>query len=219
LPRLLAEENMKLLRVQTRNESQIAGWDKPPPIRNGNNMSTTQKISIKGLKIGEDQFELLGETVTELVGEAGTVTIKEKGSEGLLIRSQHHVSANAKFADIKIRFHGANSDVGIYVDADGQIGMAWDGYVVRGNDQMKSVFEGRSDRHTFERNLNAMFVAKTFEETAVRKGFSTSGVKRVSLKEEKMGQFELELDTGGLGFGGFGNTNENTMTNSLRGGL
>ena len=68
-------------------------------------MSTTRKVSIKGLKIGEDQFELLGETVKELVGDAGTVTIKDKDSEGLRIRSRHAVSADAKFADIKVRFH------------------------------------------------------------------------------------------------------------------
>ena len=109
-------------------------------------MSTTQKISVKGLKIGEGQLDLLGETVKELVGDAGTVTVKEKDSEGLRIRSRHAVAANAQFADIKIRFHGASADVGIYVDADGQIGMAWDGYVVRGNTQLKDTFEGRADR-------------------------------------------------------------------------
>ena len=124
-------------------------------------MSTTQKISIKGLKIGDDQFDLLGETVKELVGDAGTVTIKEKDSEGLRIRSRHNVAANAQFADIKIRFHGASADVGIYVDDNGQIGMAWDGYVVRGNTQLKDTFEGRSDRQTFEKNLNAAFVGET----------------------------------------------------------
>ena len=48
--------------------------------------------------------------------------------------------SNAQFADIKIRFHGSNADVGIYVDDDGQIGMAWDGYVVRGNTQLKELF-------------------------------------------------------------------------------
>jgi hypothetical protein len=181
-------------------------------------MSTTQRISIKGLKIGEGQLDLLGETVKELVGNAGTVTVKQKDSEGLRIRSRHAVAQNAQFADIKIRFHGANADVGIYVDAEGQIGMAWDGYVVRGNDQLKEHFEGRADRNTFERNLNAMFVAKTFEETAIRKGFSSSGVKRVSLKKEKMGQFELELNTGG--FGSFGNKKKaNSLTGSLGGGL
>ena len=182
-------------------------------------MSTTQKSSIRGLKIGEDQFELLGETVKELVGDAGTVTIKEKGSQGLLIRSRHHVAANSKFADIKIRWHGSNSDVGIYVDEGGQIKMAWDGYVVRASG-MKDVFEGRTDRTTFEKNLNGMFVAKTFEETAIRKGFSSSGVKRVSLKNEKMGQFELELDTGGFGMSTFGeNDKKNTLSGSLGGGL
>ena len=181
-------------------------------------MSTTQRISIKGLKIGEGQLDLLGETVKELVGDAGTVTVKEKDSEGLRIRSQHAVAQNARFADIKIRFHGASADVGIYVDGEGQIGMAWDGYVVRGNTQLKDHFEGRADRHTFEKNLNAMFVAKTFEETAIRKGFSSSGVKRVSLEKEKMGQFELELNTGG--FGGFGNKKKtNSLTGSLGGGL
>ena len=181
-------------------------------------MSTTQKISIKGLKIGDDQFDLLGETVKELVGDAGTVTIKEKDSEGLRIRSRHNVAANAQFADIKIRFHGANADVGIYVDDNGQIGMAWDGYVVRGNQQLKDSFEGRSDRHTFERNLNAAFVAKTFEQTAIKKGFTSNGIKRVSLQKEKMGQFELELNTGG--FGGFGEKKQtNKLGGSLGGGL
>ena len=178
-------------------------------------MSTTQKTSIKELKIGEDQFDLLGETVKELVGDAGTVTIKEKGSQGLRIRSRHAVAQNAQFADIKIRFHGADADVGIYVDGDGQIGMAWDGYVVRGNTQLRETFEGRSDRHTFEKNLKGLFLAKTFEETAVRKGFSSSGIKRVSLKDEKMGQFELELDTGGFTSG----FNEEKQTNSLGGSL
>jgi hypothetical protein len=177
-------------------------------------MSTTQKISVKGLKIGEGQLELLGETVKELVGDAGTVTVKQEDSEGLRIRSRHAVASNAQFADIKIRFHGASADVGIYVDADGQIGMAWDGYVVRGNTQLKDMLEGRSDRNTFEKNLNAMFVAKTFEQTAIKKGFSSSGVKRVSLKKEKMGQFELELNTGGFGF-----SSEEKKTNSLSGSL
>ncbi len=181
-------------------------------------MSTTRKISVKGLKIGEGQIDLLGETVKELVGEAGTVTIKEKDSEGLRIRSRHAVSADAKFADIKIRFHGADGDVGIYVDESGQIGMAWDGYVVRGNQQLKDSFEGRSDRQTFEKNLNALFVAKTFEQTAIRKGFSSNGIKRVSLKKEKMGQFELELNTGA--FGGFGKTKQTQkLGGSLGGGL
>jgi len=210
---------MKLLKdtISVHGESQIAGWDRTP-IRKGENMSTTRKVSIKGLKIGEDQFELLGETVKELVGDAGTVTIKDKDSEGLRIRSRHAVSADSKFADIKVRFHGANADVGIYVDKNGQIGMAWDGYVVRGNQQLKDSFEGRSDRHTFEKNLNALFVAKTFEQTAVRKGFSSSGIKRVSLKKEKMGQFELELNTGG--FGGFNTQKKtNSLTGSLGGGL
>ena len=177
-------------------------------------MSTTQKISIKGLKIGDDQFDLLGETVKELVGDAGTVTIKEKDSEGLRIRSRHNVAANAQFADIKIRFHGASADVGIYVDDNGQIGMAWDGYVVRGNTQLKDTFEGRSDRQTFERNLNAAFVGETLRATAERKGFSTSELKRVSNKKEKTGHFELELDTGGFGMSAF---NENKQTNSLNG--
>lgn len=181
-------------------------------------MSTTQKYSVKGLKIGEGQFELLSQTVIELVGEAGIVTVKEKDSEGLLIRSQHRVSDAAKFADIKIRFHGASADVGIYVDADGQIGMAWDNYVVRGNQQLKNHFEGRQDRNTFENNLNAMFVAKTFEQAAVEKGFSSSGVKRVSLDKEKMGQFELTLDTGfNNAFGS--NETKATLTGSLGGGL
>lgn len=181
-------------------------------------MSTTRKVSIRGLKIGEDQFELLGETVQELVGDAGTVTMKDKDSDGLRIRSRHAVSADAQFADIKVRFHGANADVGIYVDENGQIGMAWDGYVVRGNQQLKDCFEGRSDRHTFEKNLNALFVAKTFEQTAVRKGFTSSGIKRVSLKKEKMGQFELELNTGS--FGGFDTQKKtNTLTGSLGGGI
>ena len=127
-------------------------------------MSTTQKLSIKGLKIGKDQYDLLVSTVKGLVGEAGTVTAKEKLSDsGLRIRSRHAVAQNAQFADIKIRFHGSNADVGIYVDADGQIGMAWDGYVVRGNAQLKNSFEGRGDRHTFEKNLNARFVMETLE--------------------------------------------------------
>jgi hypothetical protein len=181
-------------------------------------MSTTQKISIRGLKIGEDQLELLGETVTELVGDAGTVTVKEKGSEGLQIRSRHAVAVNSKFADIKIRFHGANADVGIYVGNDGQIDMAWDGYVVRGNETLKQAFEGRADRHTFEKNLNAMFVAKTFEETAIRKGFVSSGIKRVSLQKEKMGQFELELDTG-FSNAFSGDEQKNTLSGSLGGGF
>ena len=189
------------------------------PIRKVKKMSTTQKSSIKGLKIGEDQFELLGETVKELVGEAGTVTIKDKDGEGLLIKSRHHVAANSKYADIRIRFHGANSDVGIYVDEGGQIKMAWDGYVVRAAG-LKNTFEGRTDRNTFEKNLNGMVVAKTFEETAIRKGFSSSGIKRVSLKEEKRGQFELELDTGGFGMSSFGsNEKKNTLSGSLGGGL
>lgn len=181
-------------------------------------MSTTQRISIKGLKIGEGQLDLLGETVKELVGNAGTVTVKQKDSEGLRIRSRHAVAQNAQFADIKIRFHGANADVGIYVDAEGQIGMAWDGYVVRGNDQLKEHFEGRADRNTFERNLNAMFVAKTFEETAIRKGFVSSGIKRVSLQKEKMGQFELELDTG-FSNAFSGDEQKNTLSGSLGGGF
>ena len=65
---------------------------------------------------------------------------------------------------------------------------------------------------------DALFVAKTFEQTAVRKGFSSSGIKRVSLKKEKMGQFELELNTGG--FGGFNTEKKtNSLTGSLGGGL
>tara|TARA_R110001592_G_scaffold194779_1_gene442382 strand:- start:449 stop:994 length:546 start_codon:yes stop_codon:yes gene_type:complete len=181
-------------------------------------MSTTQKTSIRGLKIGADQLKLLGETVTELVGSAGTVTIKEEGSQGLQIRSHHNVRADSKFADIKIRFHGATADVGIYVEKDGQIGMAWDNYVVRGNQQLKDAFEGRQDRNTFENNLNAMFVAKTFEQTAIKKGFSSSGVNRVSLRNEKMGQFELTLDTGFSN--AFSNSEQkNTLSGSLGGGL
>ena len=46
-------------------------------------MSTTQKLSIKGLKIGKDQYDLLVSTIKGLVGEAGTVTAKEKLSDGL----------------------------------------------------------------------------------------------------------------------------------------
>lgn len=182
-------------------------------------MSTTQKLSIKGLKIGHDQeqFDLLVSTVKGLVGEAGTVTAKEKLSDsGLRIRSNHAVAANSQFADIKIRFHGASADVGIYVSKEGQIEMAWDGYVVRGNTQLKDTFEGRSDRQTFEKNLNAAFVGETLRATAERKGFSTSELKRVSNKKEKTGHFELELDTGGFGMSAF---NENKQTNSLNGSL
>ncbi len=180
-------------------------------------MSTTQKLSIKGLKIGKDQYDLLVSTVKGLVGEAGTVTAKDKQSDsGLRIRSHHAVAQNAQFADIKIRFHGASADVGIYVDDDGQIGMAWDGYVVRGNTQLKDAFEGRADRQTFEKNLNARFVIETLRETAERKGFSATEITRVSNKKEKTGHFEMELDTGGFGMSAF---NENKQTNSLNGSL
>tara|TARA_Y100000114_G_C11737972_1_gene317301 strand:+ start:812 stop:1366 length:555 start_codon:yes stop_codon:yes gene_type:complete len=180
-------------------------------------MSTTQKLSIKGLKIGKDQFDLLVSTVKGLVGEAGTVTAKEKLSDGgLRIRSNHAVAQNSQFADIKIRFHGASADVGIYVSADGQIDMAWDGYVVRGNTQLKDSFEGRADRHTFEKNLNARFVMETLRETAERKGFSATEITRVSNKKEKTGHFEMELDTGGFGMSSF---DDDKQTNSLSGGL
>lgn len=184
-------------------------------------MSTTQKLSIKGLKVGKDQHELLADTVRELVGAAGKVEVKEKGSAGLPIRSRHAVSANAKFADIRVRFHGAEADVGIYVEPNGAINMAWDGYVVRGNKTLKETFEGRADRQTFEKNLNAMFIAKTFEQTCKSKGMYTSGVKRVSLKEQKKGQFELEIDTGGFGaLGGFSTDKKtNTLGGSIGGGL
>ena len=178
-------------------------------------MSTTQKLSIKGLKIGKDQFDLLVSTVKGLVGEAGTVTAKEKLSDsGLRIRSRHAVAQSAQFADIKIRFHGSDGDVGIYVDDDGQIGMAWDGYVVRGNAQLKDSFEGRGDRHTFEKNLNARFVMETLRETAKRKGFEASDITRISNKKEKTGHFEMELDTGGFGMSSF---DEEKQTNSLNG--
>jgi hypothetical protein len=184
-------------------------------------MSTTQKLSIKGLKVGKDQHELLAETVRELVGDAGKVEVKGKGAKGLPIRSRHAVSANSKFADIRIRFHGAEADVGIYVESDGAINMAWDGYVVRGNNTLKEKFEGRADRRTFEQNLNAMFIAKTFEQTCQDKGMFTSGVKRVTLKGQKKGQFELEVDTGGFGtLGGFGeNKKANTLGGTIGGGL
>jgi hypothetical protein len=180
-------------------------------------MSTTQKLSIKGLKIGHDQeqFDLLVSTVRGLVGEAGTITAKEKLSDsGLRIRSNHAIASNSQFADIKIRFHGANADVGIYVSPEGQIEMAWDGYVVRGNQQLKDTFEGRADRVTFEKNLNAAFVGQTIRATAQRKGFSTSELKRISNKKEKTSHFELELDTGGFGMSSF---NETKQTNSLNG--
>ena len=68
--------------------------------------------------------------------------------------------------------------------------MAWDGYVVRAAG-LKDTFEGRTDRNTFEKNLNGMFVAKTFEETAIRKGFSSSGIKRVSSKRRKEASLSL----------------------------
>ena len=184
-------------------------------------MSTTQKLSIKGLKIGKDQYDLLVSTVKGLVGEAGTVTAKEKISDsGLRIRSQHAVASNAQFADIKVRFHGANADVGIYIGAEGQIEMAWDGYVVRGNAQLKDAFEGRADRHTFEKNLNARFVMETLRETAERKGFSASEITRISNKKEKTGHFEMELDTGGFGMSAFDeNKKSNTLSGSLGGGF
>jgi hypothetical protein len=180
-------------------------------------MSTTQKLSIKGLKVGKDQHELLAETVRELVGDAGKVEVKEKGAKGLPIRSRHAVSASAKFADIRIRFHGAEGDVGIYVEPNGAINMAWDGYVVRGNKTLKEKFEGRADRRTFEQNLNGMFIAKTFEQTCKDKGMFTSGVKRVTLEGKKKGQFELEIDTGG--FGALGGFNDDKTANTLGGNL
>ena len=104
-------------------------------------------MAIKGLTIDMDtQFDLLADAVTELVGEAGKVTVKEKGSKGLRMQSRDNIAANSKFADIKIRFHGSDSDVGVYVDDGGQVQLAWDSYVVRGNQQLKDTFEGRSDQ-------------------------------------------------------------------------
>tara|TARA_Y100000114_G_scaffold33100_1_gene28469 strand:- start:801 stop:1337 length:537 start_codon:yes stop_codon:yes gene_type:complete len=162
-------------------------------------MSTTQKMAIKGLTIDmETQFDLLADAVTELVGEAGKVTVKEKGSKGLRMQSRDHIAANSKFADIKIRFHGSDSDVGVYVDDGGQVQLAWDSYVVRGNQQLKDTFEGRSDRNTFEKNLNAMVVAKTLEQAAIERGMVSLGVKRVS-KTKTSGQFEVTIQTGSLG--------------------
>ena len=175
-------------------------------------MSTTQKMAIKGLTIDEDQFDLLVEAVTEMVGEAGKVTIKEKGSKGLRLQSQDHISADSRFADIKIRFHGSNSDVGVYVDESGQVQLAWDSYVVRGNQQLKDTFEGRSDRNTFEKNLNAMVTAKALEKAAIGRGMASLGIKRVS-KDNKTGQYEVTLQTGSLGL------NEKKDKNKLGGSL
>ena len=40
--------------------------------------------------------------------------------------------------------------------------------------------EGRSDRNSFEANLNASFVARTFEQTAQENGMLSHGVQRVT---------------------------------------
>ena len=83
----------------------------------------------------------------------------------------------------------------------------------------KASLEEVKFNYLYDDENNYFFInPKTFEQTAVRKGFSSSGIKRVSLKKEKMGQFELELNTGG--FGGFNTQKKtNSLTGSLGGGL
>lgn len=171
-------------------------------------MSTTQKISVQDLKIDiSTQIDLLAAAVHEMVGLAGKVDVAESLEVGIKVRSNHAVSANSRYAAIRIRFHGASADVGIYVEKDGSISMAWDGYVVRGNEELRQMFEGRTDRATFERNLKAMFIAKTFEQSALEAGMFSHGVKRITKEDGLTGQFEVELDVGTLG-GGFGDTND-----------
>ena len=53
---------------------------------------------------------------------------------------------------------------------------------------------------------------ETLRETAERKGFSASEITRVSNKKEKMGHFEMEIDTGG-----FGMSDTEKQTNTLSG--
>jgi len=170
-------------------------------------MSTTQKISVRDLKIDiSTQIDLLAASVITMVGKAGTVDVAENLEIGIKIRSTHAISANSRYAAIRVRFHGANADVGIYVEKDGSISMAWDGYVVQGNEELRQMFEGRTDRVTFEKNLKAMFIAKTFEQSALENGMFSHGVKRTTLADGLTGQFEVELDVGTLG--GFGKTND-----------
>ena len=182
-------------------------------------MSTTQKIKNRqGLKVAPEQRELFADCVRELIGEAGKVEVSDSTSAGLAIKSRHHVAQNSRYADIRVRLTGSNADIGIYYEEDGSVSLAWDGYVVGRNKALMDKLEGRGDRNTFEANLNASFVARTFEQTAQDNGMLSHGVQRVTCEGGKTGQFVIELDTG-LGSGIFEQKEKQSLGTSLGGGL
>jgi len=182
-------------------------------------MSTTQKIKNRqGLKVAPEQRELFAACVRDLVGDAGKVEVSDSSSKGLAIKSRHYVAESSKYADIRVRLTGASADIGIYYEEDGSVSIAWDSYVVGQSKALKEKLEGRADRNTFEANLNASFVARTFEQTALDNGMISHGIQRVTNEGGKTGRFEIELDTG-FGGGLFDKKEKQTLGTSLGGGL